>query len=128
MSRLGPALACALLGAACTRAADPDLIRASGHVEATQVRLSAKVGGRLAEIKVREGDAVEAGQELARIDTVDLELLLRQARGATRPRRGWTRWASRCGACARASASRSRTRPAAGRRPSRRAWPRSSSN
>ena len=83
MSRLGfvAALAGALLGGACARDADPNLIRASGHVEATQVRLSAKVGGRLAELSVREGDAVEAGQELGRIDTVDLELLLLQARG-----------------------------------------------
>jgi HlyD family secretion protein len=70
----------AVLGAAaCKRAGDPAVIRASGHVEATQVRLSAKVGGRLLELRVREGDAVEAGQDLARLDPVDLELLLRQA-------------------------------------------------
>jgi HlyD family secretion protein len=51
----------------------------SGHVEATDVRLAAKVGGRIESIAVGEGDAVTAGQEIATIDTTDVALLLRQA-------------------------------------------------
>jgi len=66
--------------AACRGAQTSDAIVASGHVEATDVRLSTKVAGRLASMDVREGDAVSAGQLLARIDTTDLELALRQAR------------------------------------------------
>lgn len=66
--------------AACRGAQTSDAIVASGHVEATDVRLSTKVAGRLASMEVKEGDAVSAGQLLARIDTTDLELALRQAR------------------------------------------------
>ncbi|MGE0452019.1 MAG: efflux RND transporter periplasmic adaptor subunit [Vicinamibacteria bacterium] len=66
--------------AACRGAQAPDTIVASGHVEATDVRISTKVAGRLASMEVEEGDAVSVGQPLARIDTTDLELALRQAR------------------------------------------------
>jgi HlyD family secretion protein len=65
---------------ACRSGPEPAAILAAGHVEATEVRLSAKVGGRLASLAVREGDAVAAGQEVARIDTTDFELALAQAR------------------------------------------------
>lgn len=74
------ALAAAILLTACGNGNDASLIQASGHVEATDVRLAAKVGGRLRAFDVREGDAVKAGQELARVDATDLELLLAQAR------------------------------------------------
>jgi len=74
------AAALSLLGVACGSGKDAGRIQASGHVEATDVRLSAKVGGRLTRFDVMEGDRVKAGQELARIDTTDLELLLAQVR------------------------------------------------
>jgi len=48
-----------------------ETIHTSGHVEATDVRISAKVGGRLLAVLVQEGDSVAAGQIVARIDTVD---------------------------------------------------------
>jgi HlyD family secretion protein len=70
----------ALAAAGCGRGADPSLIVASGHVEATDVRVSAKVGGRVEALAVKEGDVVASGQELARIETTDLRLALRQAR------------------------------------------------
>ncbi len=77
-------LAAALLAAAtaaCQRTPETsNLIVASGHVEATDVRIAAKVGGRLQQFALQEGDKVTAGQELARIDPTDLELALRQAR------------------------------------------------
>jgi HlyD family secretion protein len=66
--------------AACQEEQDPDVVRASGHVEATEVRVSAKVGGSLDWFEVDEGDRVERGQELARFSTVDQELALAAAR------------------------------------------------
>lgn len=59
---------------------DPAFISASGHIEAREVRISAKVGGRLAEFPVAEGTHVTIGQVLARIDTVDVALALAAAR------------------------------------------------
>jgi HlyD family secretion protein len=70
----------AALAAGCRRTQDTSQIVASGHVEATDVRISAKVPGRLQSVSVREGDAVAAGQELARIETTDLRLALQQVR------------------------------------------------
>src|SRR5262245_19257690 len=66
--------------AACRKGDDSGLIRASGHVEATEVRVSTKVAGRLQSLSVREGDKVTGGQVLAEIDTTDLKLSLGQAR------------------------------------------------
>jgi HlyD family secretion protein len=71
--------ALALIATACHPGADAGVIAASGHVEATEVRLSAKVPGRLLSFALHEGDLVKAGQELARIDTTDLALALGQA-------------------------------------------------
>jgi HlyD family secretion protein len=66
--------------ASCRGKGDPSTIVASGHVEATEVRISTKVGGRLLTFPVEEGDRVAEVQELARVDTVDIELALAQAR------------------------------------------------
>ncbi len=77
------ALACialALAAVGCGNGRDRSLIVASGHVEATEVRISTKVGGTLESFPVREGDRVEPGRELARIDTTDLDLALDRAR------------------------------------------------
>jgi HlyD family secretion protein len=53
--------------------------RASGYVEATEVRVGPQVGGRVLQISVEEGDRVTAGTEIARLDTADIELALRRA-------------------------------------------------
>jgi len=55
-------------------------IRASGHIEATEVHLAAKVGGRLLEAPLEEGDPVRAGELVARLETVDADHRLAQAR------------------------------------------------
>jgi HlyD family secretion protein len=73
-------LAAAVLGVACRKAADPGLIVAAGHVEATEVLVSTKVAGTIEALSVDEGAAVAAGQELARIDTTDTRLALDSAR------------------------------------------------
>jgi HlyD family secretion protein len=57
-----------------------DEIVVSGHVEATEVRVSTKIAGTVEEIAFEEGDDVAKGQELARVDTVDLRLGLDSAR------------------------------------------------
>jgi HlyD family secretion protein len=78
--------ACTLLavismpGIACRGPADTTSIHASGHIEATEVRLAAKVGGRVLEAPLEEGDSVRAGELVARIDTVDAEHRLAAAR------------------------------------------------
>jgi HlyD family secretion protein len=65
--------------AACSGRRANGLITASGHVEATDVRIASKVAGRLESFGLEEGDRVAVGQELGRIDTTDLKLTLNQA-------------------------------------------------
>ena len=72
--------ACALMWTGCGRGSDPTTIVASGHVEATDVRISTKVSGRLESFAIQEGDAIARGQELGRVDTTDTRLALRQAK------------------------------------------------
>jgi HlyD family secretion protein len=80
-SRFAAALAvAACTGLACKATQDPGEITASGHVEATQVRVAARTPGTLASLSVDEGDRVAAGQALATVDTVDAELALATAR------------------------------------------------
>jgi HlyD family secretion protein len=63
----------------CAEEVASSLIVASGHVEATEVTLSSKVGGTLKWFDLDEGDVISAGQEVARTDTVDFELSLAAA-------------------------------------------------
>lgn len=54
-----------------------------GRIEAPdRVRASAPVSGRILELKVRDGDAVQAGAVLARLDPRDLQPRVAQARAA----------------------------------------------
>jgi HlyD family secretion protein len=54
----------------------------SGTVEARNIRVGSKVGGRIDKILVREGDAVKAGQVLITFDDKELEASLEQSRAA----------------------------------------------
>ncbi len=54
-------------------------LEASGTVEATDAQLGFQAAGRIDTILVREGDAVRAGQELARLDVSELTARRRQA-------------------------------------------------
>jgi HlyD family secretion protein len=67
------------LTAACGSRTD-SLPRASGYVEATEVRVAAEAPGRVLEVLVDEGSRIEAGAIIARIDTADVEIALRRAR------------------------------------------------
>ncbi len=60
------------------------LILANGRLEATEVDVAAKLSGRLVNVFAREGDTVEAGTVLARLDTASLEAHLRQAEAELR--------------------------------------------
>jgi HlyD family secretion protein len=51
----------------------------NGRIEAVEIDVSTKAAGRIREILANEGEFVEAGQVLARMDTVQLEARRRQA-------------------------------------------------
>jgi HlyD family secretion protein len=72
-------LACVLLAiAGCRRGSDAASSRASGYVEATDVRVAPEVGGRLVKLEVVEGQRVAAGDVIGRLDTADTELAVRR--------------------------------------------------
>jgi HlyD family secretion protein len=67
----------------------PGFASGNGRVEATEYDIATKRAGRVAEVRVREGDLVQQGQVLAQIDVEELtaqrgeaEALLRRARDA----------------------------------------------
>jgi HlyD family secretion protein len=53
--------------------------RSNGRIEAERIAVATKLAGRVAEVLVEEGDWVEEGQLIARMDTADLEAELKQA-------------------------------------------------
>jgi HlyD family secretion protein len=53
--------------------ADEREIRLSGNIELTEVQLSFKTPGRMEELLVDEGDLVQPGQVVARLDTAEME-------------------------------------------------------
>ena len=56
----------------------------NGRIEATEVDISTKLAGRLAAVFAQEGDMVEAGRIMARMDTQDLTAQLRNAEAGIR--------------------------------------------
>ena len=60
-----------MLISSCSEKAEFD---ASGNFEATEVTLSAESSGKILSFDVEEGDTVEIGELLAKIDTVQLQL------------------------------------------------------
>ncbi|CDZ94991.1 HlyD family secretion protein [Pseudomonas saudiphocaensis] len=56
----------------------------NGRIEATEIDLATKLGGRVLEISVDEGDFVQPGQVLARMDTEVLQAQLTQAQAQVR--------------------------------------------
>jgi HlyD family secretion protein len=75
---LSAAVFLGLPAGSCAR--PPRGVSASGTIEATEIRVSAKVGGEILELSVEEGSQVSKGQVLARIDHAALDLQLAQAR------------------------------------------------
>ncbi len=56
-------------------------LEGSGTIEARNIHVGSKVGGRILEVRVREGDRVAAGDLLVRFDDEELLGALEQARG-----------------------------------------------
>jgi multidrug resistance efflux pump len=56
-------------------------LTASGTLEARNITLGSKVGGRVVEVLAREGDRVDANQLLVRLDDAELAARVMQARG-----------------------------------------------
>jgi HlyD family secretion protein len=65
--------------AGCTSRPPTGPPRASGYVDATDVRVASKVAGRIAAVNVSEGQRVGAGATIVVIDPTDVDLALRQA-------------------------------------------------
>jgi HlyD family secretion protein len=68
-----------VLAVAGCRQGDDGLERASGYVEATEVRVAAEAPGRVLEVLIDEGARIEAGAVIVRLDTADVEIALRRA-------------------------------------------------
>ena len=58
---------------------EPDGLFLSGRIEGYETDVSAKIGGRVANVAVREGDLVKPSQLLVQIDDADLRAQLRGA-------------------------------------------------
>ena len=61
-------------------APDRNVIQTVGIVEAPEVNISSRIGGRIASLPLLEGDVVEAGQVVCRIEDVDIRNQLAKAR------------------------------------------------
>lgn len=62
----------------------PGIVSGNGRIEAIEVDITAKFGGRLATVLVKEGDTVNVDQALAQIDTQELDAQLRRAEAEVR--------------------------------------------
>ncbi|HEY3622617.1 MAG TPA: biotin/lipoyl-binding protein, partial [Roseiarcus sp.] len=59
----------------------PDgIVKSNGRIEATQVDVSSKYPGRLAEVTVEEGSSVTRGQMIAKLTSPEYEAQLRAAK------------------------------------------------
>ncbi|MBW9052492.1 HlyD family secretion protein [Rhizobium mesosinicum] len=61
-----------------------NVFMSNGRIEAQQVLISTKFAGRLAAVLVEEGEIVDAGAPIARIDTADLDAQLAGAKAQVR--------------------------------------------
>jgi HlyD family secretion protein len=75
-----PLLGASLMAAACNDDQPLNQVRASGYVEATEVRLAPDVGGRILEIAFDEGDQIREGDLVARLDDRETTLTLARVR------------------------------------------------
>jgi HlyD family secretion protein len=62
----------------------PGIAWGNGRIEADEIDIDTKFAGRIAEIRVDEGDMVKAGQVVARMDTRDLAASLKKAEAQVR--------------------------------------------
>ncbi len=62
----------------------PNLASGNGRIEAVEIDIATRTAGRISAITVEEGEAVAAGQIVARMDTDTLEAELREAQAERR--------------------------------------------
>lgn len=72
-------LVLAFASSACARSRPSDEIYGNGRIEGDEVRIAAKIGGRLLRLGSREGESVARGQLLAELSAEELEAHVRQA-------------------------------------------------
>ena len=70
------------LGYGLWRASLPPPVQIQGQMEAHETDVASKVPGRVAEILVREGDRIEAGTTLLRLESPEVDAKLAQAEAA----------------------------------------------
>src|SRR5579864_5166103 len=58
-------------------------LQGSGTVEARDIRVGSKIGGRVDKVLVREGDTVQPGQVLITFDDKKLQAALEQSRASS---------------------------------------------
>jgi len=63
-------------------AAEENPLKASGTIQADEVRVASELGGRIAAVRAREGTKVGAGDELVVLDATSLETQLAEAEAA----------------------------------------------
>jgi RND family efflux transporter MFP subunit len=61
--------------------ANPNVIETVGIIEAPEVNITSRIAGRIAELNLLEGDTVEHGQVVFRIEDIDIRNQLANARG-----------------------------------------------
>jgi len=81
MTRLPAGLMAAMLvlSTGCRQDTTSGPPKASGYVEATEVKVASKVPGRVAEVRVVEGARVSVGQVLVTLQTTDADLAIARA-------------------------------------------------
>lgn len=75
-------VSCLLIVSACQPGTDGNTLKFSGVIEASQATVVPEVGGRVVEIVADEGDWVQAGQALVRLDDAALQVQVRLAQAA----------------------------------------------
>ena len=82
------AVAILLIWTYANKASTPRLgagvVQANGRIEVERIDISTKIAGRVAEIRVREGDYVEKGAVVVRMDTAEMAAQLSFARATVR--------------------------------------------
>ncbi|MDI6784383.1 MAG: efflux RND transporter periplasmic adaptor subunit, partial [bacterium] len=69
-----------ILLSSCGKKTGPETIAGNGTIEATEVDISARIAGKIVELNVAEGDNVEKGKLIAKLDDTELTAAVAQAK------------------------------------------------
>src|ERR1017187_2072691 len=79
---LKPIIAVALIASGCGSNDNPNVITASGTIEATDVNVAAKVPAQIVTLYIDDGTPVDSGSLIAAQDRSELDIQLREAQRA----------------------------------------------